>query len=183
MFGLFKSKEDKEAERIVSVLRENREAMFIEGNVVHELGSMIVNRYKLTASTIRAINIGGILDPSVKDSGAVVIAVSKRETIYIQYDEENRHTRVSMGSSTMDMLKNMKSGLDRHAKKAIEGHGLSYEDISIGAIIGTITALGCEVGRPQTKDENDYPFNYKNHTFSIIEYDNKIWVTYVGKSN
>ncbi len=177
MFGLFKSKEDKEAERIVSVLKENKEPMFIDGNVVYELSLMIRNRYKLTASTIRAINTGGLLQAR-KDSGFVVIAVSKRETLYIQYDEEEYHTRVSIGSSTQKMLDELKNKLKEYIKKDVIGYGGRHIDTNIGVLIGAITALGYEVGIAETEDENNFPFYYKKHKFLLTAADDDSWVTY-----
>ena len=162
MFGLFKSKDDKRSEFIVSSLRENREPIFLDGNVVYELSLMILNRYKFIASTIRSINTGGLLNVR-KDSGFVVIAVSKRETLYIQYHEEKRQTIISMGSSTQNMLDDLKNSLDKYIKNGVIGYGGQHMDTNIGVLIGAITALGYEVGVAETNDENDFPFYYKKH--------------------
>ena len=172
MFGLFKSKEDKEVESIVSEIRQHRNEIIFDGNVVLEFSNKVMKKYKLVGSVIQKIKIAGVLS-DFSDSGYVVIAISDREAMYINYDKKNNVTKIEIGSSSFNLLNGIKEGLSEFSLKAEKGHGMNYSDLGIINLIGAITVLGYEVGLPETEDENNFPFYYNNHKFYILDYDNK----------
>ena len=177
MFGLFKSKSDKEVESIVSEIRKNREQLIFEGNIVEDLANKVIKRYKLTYSIIEQINITGLLS-EFEDSGYVVIAITEREAMYIKYDKTSRKTTVEMGSSTINMLSDITNVLVEYKQKGEQGHGVKYRDFGIINLVGAITALGYEVGIPEREDGNYLPFYFKGSKFYILDYDNASWIAF-----
>lgn len=177
MFGLFKSKEDKEVESIVSGIRQNRNEVVFNGNVIEEFANKVIKKYKLTSSVIEEIKIAGILS-DFSDSGYVVIAISDTEAMYIKYSSRNSETRVEMGSSTLNFLKDMKDGLAKFSLMAEKGRGMKYSDLGIINLVGAITVLGYEVGLPESEDGNFFPFYYNNHKFYIVNDNDTSWIVF-----
>lgn len=177
MFGFFKSKEEKEIVNIVSEIRKHRNILSFDGNIVEDFSKKVIKTYKSTFSIIEEIKVSGLLS-DFNNSGFVVIAISKTEFMYINYDSSKHITKVQMGSSSLSMLQNMSEGLSKFSKIREKGHGMKYSDSHIINIIGAITVLGYEVGIPETEDGNYLPFKYNNHKFYIVENNNVIWIVF-----
>ncbi len=181
MFGFFKSKEDKEIDRNTKTLRTTREPIFYDGNAVVDLATDIMNRYKLTVSTIEGVGYPGLLTPDIEDSGYIVIAINKREAIYVNYQQDYKDTVVKMVSSAQSLLDNIKKGLAHYSNEAQKGHGMVYKKLHWINIVGAVTCLGHEVGI-QEADEGLYlPSNYKDNKFYIVDYDDKVWIVFDEK--
>lgn len=177
MFGLFKSKEDREIDNLVSMLRETKEEIFFDGNIVIDLSGKILKRYKLTMSIIENIHESGILTPNT-DSGYVVLAIGKREALHIHYNSSQGATKIALGSSTERMLERIKDALKTCSEEAIAGHGVTWHDLHFTNLVGAVTVLGYEVGVSEYEYEVRLPFYYKGHKFYIAEYDNKSWIVF-----
>ena len=177
MFGLFKSKKDKKAEQLVKEIREEI-SMYYDGNVVYELGSIILNRYKLTVSTFETVRTAGLL-PGLNGSGSIAAAISKSEILFITFEPDTQSTKIQLAKYPKNMLEDVKKNLVIDNDIAKDKEGAIYpNDGGIFSFIGAVTLLGYEVGIGKEED-NSYPFNYKNNKFLIEEYDGRIWIMYL----
>ncbi len=177
MFGFFKSKEEKEIINIVSEIRQHRNILSFDGNIVEDFSKKVIKTYKSTFSIIEEIKVSGLLS-DFNNSGFVVIAISKTEFMGIKYNPIEHVTKVQMGSSSLSMLENMLEGLSKFSKIGEKGHGMKYSNFHIINIIGAITVLGYEVGIPETEDGNYLPFKYNNYKFFIVNDNNDIWIVF-----
>ncbi len=176
MFGLFKSKKDKEAEQLVKELREVIHKQY-SGNVVYELGSILQNRYKLTVSTYETIRTAGIL-PGLDGSGSIAVAISKNEILFIEFNPDIQKTEVQLAIFPEDMLVDIKENLITDNKKAKHREGTGYTNKSdITIFIGALTLLGHEVGIGR-EARNSFPFKYKDSNFILLRHEEKLWIAY-----
>jgi len=177
MFGLFKSKKDKKAEQLVKEIRKEI-SMYYDGNVVYELGSILLNRYKLMVSTFETVRTAGLL-PGLDGSGGIAAAISKYEILFITFEPDTQRTKIQLAVFPENMLVDIEKNLIRDAEIAKNREGTIYpRDGGIWSFVGAVTLLGCEVGIAG-KDNNSYPFNYKGNDFIIEEYDGRIWLAYL----
>ncbi len=181
MFGFFKSKEDKAVEKLTETLRSTKEAMYFDGNIVFDLATNINNKYKLTISTIEQISSPGLLTPDIEDSGYVVIAISKNEAIYVNYQRESRRTRVQIGRESQAVLDQIQKNIETVSLKGEKENGTVYKSLDWLNIVGIITTLGYQVGMPEEDEELFFPFNYKGNKFYIINDDEGVWVVFEEK--
>ena len=181
MFGLFKSKEDKEVDKLTKTLRSTKEAIYFDGNIVFDLATKINNRYNLTVSTIDHVSNPGLLTSDIEDSGYIVIAISKSEAIYVDYQKGLRRTRVLIGKTAQHVLDKIQKGIENSALEAEKEQGTVYKNTDWINIVGAVTTLGYQVGMPEADEELYFPFNYKDNKFYIIGDDEGVWVVFDEK--
>ncbi len=176
MFGLFKSKEAKQAEQIVAELRKVI-SRYYDGNVVNELGSIIHNRYKLTISTFEEVRSGGLL-PGLEGSGGIAVAISKDEILFFTYEPSKQKTKVQLAIYPENMLDDVEKNLIEDGKVAKHREGSIYKnDSDVISFVGALTILGCEVGISR-EDGNFFPFKYDNNNFLIAKYNGHTYIVY-----
>jgi len=179
MFGLFKSKEDKEIDDLVAILRKTKAEMFLDGNIVIDLSGKILKRYKLTMSIIEEIRESGVLTLNIKDAGYVVLAIGKREAVHVHYNRDRRATKVGLGSSSESMLNVIMEELEQSTKEDRKGNGIFFRDLGLSNLAGALTVLGLEVGMPDPEYETiRLPFYYKGNKSYIADLDDQSWIIF-----
>ncbi len=168
MFGFFKSKQDKEIDKMTKTLMDKQEPLYYAGNVVEDIATNIVNRYKLTASTIIGISYPGLLTADIENSGYVVVAISKDEFITVNYQENDNNTAVMFGANPSKLLNELQKDLQKLSQND-DKEELIYRDYPFINIVGAVTGLGYEVGIMHKEGNTIYlPFNYKDKKITIV---------------